>query len=436
MLWMWTGGSTGYGGNHGSDHLDAGARRATDAAVRGGAAHRRNWPPIGPHEECRHRQAAPHRAGTARRSAGCTTATQLLRVRGAELFVAPRPSGRRGFPLLRRPPASRQALLRRTRGDGLCAAKGAKRGKSQGRLSVGSLAPARSESAAALEAGHRAVEAVEGQREHAVLGDAADHSDACRAGPIFLRDRVEPYCPRIGLKQPAQPHLTRLVVPAFDAAAFLFDLVRAHARVADENDPVAPIVSADELHDRHLLDMAPSRIAPDRIIDAVVEVEVDQVLELRARGRKQLLANADVVLHRPADIEKQQQFHGVVTLRHKFQIEPAGVVRGRLHGAAEIELFGGTLARELPQPAQRQLDVAGAELDGIVEIAKLAAVPDLDRTAVAPLLLPDAHTFGVIPIGAEGRGAGGADPFAAALVAGLLLGEAPAQRLHQLFPAA
>ena len=42
--------------------------------------------------------------------------------------------------------------------------------------------------------------------------------------------------------------------------------------------------------------------------------------------------------------------------------------------------------------------------------------------------LPDADAFGVVPIGAEGRGAGGADPFAAALVPALLFG----QTLRQL----
>src|ERR1700751_6063375 len=167
--------------------------------------------------------------------------------------------------------------------------------------------------------------------------------------------------------------------------------------------------------------MTPPRIAPHRIVDAVVKVKVDQVLELRARRRKQLLANPNVVLHRPAYIEKQKQLHSIEPFGHEFEIEPTRVVRGGLHGAAEIELFGGTLASELPQPPQRQLDVARTELDGIVEIAKLAAVPDLDRTPVAPLLLTYAHAFGIVPISTEGRGASGADPFAPALVARPLL---------------
>ncbi len=92
----------------------------------------------------------------------------------------------------------------------------------------------------------------------------------------------------------------------------------------------------------------------------------------------------------------------------------------------------GALAGPAPQPLQRHLDVAGAELDRIVEILEFALVPDLDGAAVAAFVLADAHAFGIVAIGAEGRGAGGADPFRAALVAALLLLEALFQRLHQL----
>ena len=94
------------------------------------------------------------------------------------------------------------------------------------------------------------------------------------------------------------------------------------------------------------------------------------------------------------------------------------------------------VARELAQPAQRDLDVARAELDVVVEVLEFALVPDLDRAAVAALVLADAHAFGIVAVGAERRGAGRADPFAAALVALLLLRETLLQRLHQLVPAA
>ena len=61
---------------------------------------------------------------------------------------------------------------------------------------------------------------------------------------------------------------------------------------------------------------------------------------------------------------------------------------------------------------------------------------DADRLARRRVVLPDAHAFRVVTIGAEGRGATGADPFGAALVAGTLLFQALLQRLHQLVPAA
>src|SRR5260370_38618922 len=63
------------------------------------------------------------------------------------------------------------------------------------------------------EAAHRAVEAVEGEREHPVLDDLPDHPDAGGAGPMFLRDRVEPYRARICVAPPAKPGFPRLLGP-------------------------------------------------------------------------------------------------------------------------------------------------------------------------------------------------------------------------------
>ena len=114
-----------------------------------------------------------------------------------------------------------------------------------------------------------------------------------------------------------------------------------------------------------------------------MEVEVLQVLELGARGREQLLADLDVVVHRAADVEEQQHLHRVVPLRHHLDVEPAGVARGRADGVVEVELLGRAFAREPAQAPQRDLDVARAEFDRVVEVAVLALVPDLHRAAVA-----------------------------------------------------
>ena len=57
-------------------------------------------------------------------------------------------------------------------------------------------------------------------------------------------------------------------------------------------------------------------------------------------------------------------------------------MRRALDGSVEIELLGRAGARELAQPAQRYLDVAGAKLDLIVEILELALVPHLDGAEI------------------------------------------------------
>src|SRR5699024_7769599 len=93
-------------------------------------------------------------------------------------------------------------------------------------------------------------------------------------------------------------------------------------------------------------------------------------------------------------------------------------------------------ACELAQLAQGHLDVARAELAAGVEIGEFAPIPYLDRTPVARAVLADADAFRVEAIGAERRGAGRANPFAATLVAAVLLAQALAQRLHELVPAA
>src|SRR6185369_4997767 len=70
-----------------------------------------------------------------------------------------------------------------------------------------------------------------------------------------------------------------------------------------------------------------------------------------------------------------------------------------------------------------------------VEVLKLALLPHLDRSAVAAWPA-DPDSFGIVAAMAERRGAAGADPFVAALVAPLLFLQAVLQRLHNLFPAA
>src|SRR5262249_18728239 len=125
----------------------------------------------------------------------------------------------------------------------------------------------------------------------------------------------------------------------------------------------------------------------------------------------------------------------IVPLGPELEIQIAAV-RGLLDGALEIEFFRRPGAREFPQPAQRDLDVAGAELDRVVEIAELAFVPDLHSAETAVALLADAHALGFVAVAAIRRRSGGAAPFRAALVPALLFGEPLAQGFQELVEAA
>src|SRR5580704_5671698 len=159
------------------------------------------------------------------------------------------------------------------------------------------------------------------------------------------------------------------------------------------------------------------------------------VLELGARRREQFFGRLDVPIHRAADVEEQQHLDGVVALRPHQNVEIA-LMRGALDGAVEIELLRRAGAGEFAQAPQRDLDVAGAELDVAVEIAELALVPHFYGAEIAVGVLADAHAFGIVAVGAKGRRACRADPFLAALVTAFLLGKALAQRLEQFFQAA
>jgi hypothetical protein len=88
-----------------------------------------------------------------------------------------------------------------------------------------------------------------------------------------------------------------------------------------------------------------------------------EVLELGARRREQLLAQLDMRVHRAADVEEQQQLDRIVPLGPHVDVEPA-LAGGAVDRLVEVELVGGAFAGEAAQAPQRDLDVAGAELDG------------------------------------------------------------------------
>jgi len=167
---------------------------------------------------------------------------------------------------------------------------------------------------------------------------------------------------------------------------------------------------------RNLIRIAPARatprsslrrsaaavVLPHVLVDKVVEVEMLEVLELAARGGEQLLAHPHVLVHGAADVEKQQYLDGIVPLRHQLQIQQPAVACRGVDGALQIQLLSRALARELAQPAQRQLEVARAELDAVVEVAVLAQLPHLHRAPLATGVVADADALRVEAARAEG----------------------------------
>ena len=238
---------------------------------------------------------------------------------------------------------------------------------------------------------------------------------------------------REGVGQALQPFGAGLGVVVLDAAVRLQDLVRAHGGVADEDQLVVARVLADQVPGVDALGVAALVVAPQVVVDAVVEVVELEVLELGPGGREQLLDLLDMVVHAAADIHQQQHLDTVVALGNHAQVEPAGIGGGRSDRAGQVEFELVAVARELAQPAQRQLDVARAERLAVVVVAVGALLPDLDRAAVAALAA-DPYPLRVVAAMAERAGAAGADPLVAAFVFFLLLLQPFFQRVHQLIP--
>ena len=146
--------------------------------------------------------------------------------------------------------------------------------------------------------------------------------------------------------------------------------------------------------------MAAAIVLPHAFVEAVVEIEIFELAEFGTRRRKQPLDAFDVVVHRAADIEEHQKLHRVASFWPRSHVEIA-MLGGGVDGAGQVELLGGALAHPAAQPLQRDLDVAGAELDAVVEIPELAPVPDLHRALW--LLSSSRCTPSIVAIGAEGE---------------------------------
>src|SRR5690606_20329518 len=176
-------------------------------------------------------------------------------------------------------------------------------------------------------------------------------------------------------------------------------------------------------------------VLPHTFINEVVEVKIFHVLELKPCGREQLFAHPDVWVHGAAHIKEDQHLYRIVALRHHFQIKIAGISRGGTYGVIHIQLVRSPLAGKLPQAPQRDLDVADAQRNAVVQILVFPFFPDFYRPPLTAVFLADAEPFRVVAIGAERRRSTGADPLVATGMTLILLFHALFEGFNQLFQA-
>src|SRR5690606_41667755 len=71
--------------------------------------------------------------------------------------------------------------------------------------------------------------------------------------------------------------------------------------------------------------------------------------------------------------------------------------------SADLQLVRSPLAGKLPQAPQRDLDVADAQRNAVVQILVFPFFPDFYRPPLTAVFLADAEPFRVVAIGAERR---------------------------------
>ncbi|MNS89719.1 hypothetical protein D3C72_1237390 [compost metagenome] len=232
------------------------------------------------------------------------------------------------------------------------------------------------------------------------------------------------------LLQAPEPHLAGLLVPLLHAATGPGDLVGTHLGVTHQDHPIVAAVGAQQPQGIKTLLGPAGVVLPDKVVEAIVKIEVLQMLELVAQRREEPLHLGHVGIHGPPNIEEDQQLDPVVALGSELHIEPALAGRAA-DGVVEIQLRGIALAHPAPELAQRQLDGPLAERRVVAEVAIMACLPHLGCLAMLAFS-PHADPFGVEAAMAERTAAPGAHPLVAAGVARLLFAQALVEGVEQL----
>ena len=101
---------------------------------------------------------------------------------------------------------------------------------------------------------------------------------------MFLRNGIKPDTVLVSIRDALQPNDAGLLVHMLHRAADVGDLVRAHGRVPNEDHLVVGRVGVEHVPSRRVLGSPARIIAPQILIEAVVEVVVLQVLEFGSGG--------------------------------------------------------------------------------------------------------------------------------------------------------
>src|SRR5262245_44549959 len=98
--------------------------------------------------------------------------------------------------------------------------------------------------------------------------------------------RIEPNHALVHVRETLQPDRAGLFVPVLDRTARIGDFVWTHRRVADEDDAIVARIFVQHVPRHGLFVVTAAIVLPHALIEAIVEVEEFEALELRARGGK------------------------------------------------------------------------------------------------------------------------------------------------------
>ena len=227
-----------------------------------------------------------------------------------------------------------------------------------------------------------------------------------------------------------------------DRSETVGDFARIHVGVPNQDQPGLTVVAAEELTELDLL--RKRRVAIDPLVNAIVEVDVVELLEVTGlvSSRKQGVHQFFERPHRTANIHCQQQTKPVFSRWFENQLELSTLAGGAIDSVIEIELVGRAGPFEGTQLGESDAELPRVEhtILAVLLVASLRGHLNCGaRAVVATDSDPARMSAGV----SERRRPAGADPVVASIVAFGLFGQPPFKlgaqsshidRIHQLQP--